>query len=262
MLAFLLAGRRRGGDALAEAAGVSHKARIPVAGVAMGVRVLRALGASERVSETWLCIDDPELGHHDEVASARDRGELRIHPPAPSPSESVGSLLAQLPSPRPVLVTTADHPLLDAAMIDHFLADASGRDADVVVGVVPETTVRARYPDVRRTFVSLAGERITGANLFLLRTPRAAQAVAFWREMDAHRKQPWRLAARVGPAALARLALGRLDLDGAVARIARRAGVRAEAVRLPFPECALDVDLPEHLTLAEQILQRQQARRS
>ncbi|MCP5060447.1 MAG: NTP transferase domain-containing protein [bacterium] len=254
-VAFLLGGRRRGGDALAEAAGVSHKARIPIAGVPMGLRVIRTLHAAEQISETWLCTDDPEMASHEEVAKARERGEIHVHTPAETPSGSVENLLSRLDRPRPVLVTTADHPLLEPRMIDHFIERASQCDCDVVVGVVPEHTVREHYPDVRRTFVALRDERVTGANLFFLRTPRAVRAVAFWREMDAHRKHPWRLAARIGAGSLARFALGRLDLDAAVKRISRRAGVRAEALRLPFPECALDVDRPEHLALAERILQ-------
>lgn len=259
VVAFLLGGRRRGGDALAAAAGVSHKARIPVAGVPMGLRVIRTLSAARQIRETWLCIDDPELEAHEEVARAVAGGQLHIHAPADTPSTSVEKMLSRLDRPRPVLVTTADHPLLEPAMVDHFVERASERDADVVVGVVPEHTVRERYPDVRRTFVSLRNERITGANLFLLRTPRAARAVAFWREMDAHRKHPWRLAARIGAGSLARFAVGRLDLEAAVERISKRAGVRAEALRLPFPECALDVDRPEHLALAERVLRARDA---
>ncbi|MCP5068155.1 MAG: NTP transferase domain-containing protein, partial [bacterium] len=134
VLAFLLGGRRRGGDALAEAAGVSHKARIPVAGVPMGLRVIRTLHAAERVGETWLCIDDPGLAAHEEVVQGIARGQLQIHPPEQTPSGSVEALLSRLERPRPVLVTTADHPLLEPSMVDHFLEQSSQRDADVVVG--------------------------------------------------------------------------------------------------------------------------------
>ena len=47
--ALVLAGVRPGKDALAEFAGVSHKALIPVGGVAMLDRVVNALRASGRV---------------------------------------------------------------------------------------------------------------------------------------------------------------------------------------------------------------------
>lgn len=220
----------------------------------MVVWVLRALRGSGRVRETWLCIDDPELTACDEIAEARARGELRIVLPEPDPSASVASMLRLQGEAEPVLVTTADHPLLEPAMIAHFVDGATRLDADVVAGVVTEATLRSRYPEVPRTFLGPRKGRVTGANLFLLRTPRAARAVAFWREMDLHRKQPWRLVSRIGVGSLARHALGRLELDEALARLSERIGARAALLALPFPECALDVDRPEHLRLVEEIL--------
>ncbi|MDP6540789.1 MAG: NTP transferase domain-containing protein, partial [Planctomycetota bacterium] len=199
-------------------------------------------------------IDDPELTGCSEIADARARGELRLVAPERGPSASVASMFGQLEGAQTALVTTADHPLLEPAMIAHFVDEAARVDADVVVGVVAEETLRARYPDVPRTFLGPRPTRVTGANLFLLRTPRAARAVAFWQEMDARRKQPWRLVSRIGLGSLARYALGRLDLDEAVRDLSERAGARAALLALPFPECALDVDRPEHLSLIEEIL--------
>ncbi len=252
--AFLLGGRRTGGDDLARSAGVSHKARIPVAGVPMAVRVVHALEGCAAIDQIWLCIDDPELAEHPEIRRALGRGRLRIVEPAESPSASVRALLDAMDAPQPVLVTTADHPLLDPTMLGHFLEAAAQRNADVVAGMVAETTLRARYPDVQRTFVSLRGERLTGANLFLLRTPRASRAVDFWQRMETDRKRPWRLASRIGAGSLALYALGRLDLESAMRRLSHKVGARAEVLTLPFAECALDVDRPEHLALAERIL--------
>jgi len=257
--AFLLGGRRGGADVLARAAGVSHKARIPVAGVPMAIRVLAALEACPGIDQTWLCIDDPELEAHDGVAAARDAGRLRIVPPAESPSASVGALFSQIEAPQPVLVTTADHPLLDAGMIEHFLSQALALDADVVAGVVLEATVQEHYPEAQRTFISFGDDRLTGANLFLLRTPAAARAVEFWQRMDAHRKKPWRLASQIGAGSLALYAMGQLDLAGALERLSRRIGARAAVLPLPQAEYALDVDRPEHLELVERIL-RERAR--
>ena len=72
--------------------------------------------------------------------------------------------------------------------------------------------------------------------------------------MDKHRKRPWRLVSRIGAGSLARYALGRLELDEALVRLSKRIGARAALLALPFPECALDVDRPEHLKLVQEIL--------
>ena len=59
--ALVLAGVRPGGDPLAEFAGVSHKALIPIGGVAMLDRVVDALRASGRIDRIVVSIDRPEL---------------------------------------------------------------------------------------------------------------------------------------------------------------------------------------------------------
>jgi hypothetical protein len=124
----------------------------------------------------------------------------------------------------------------------------------VSAGVVEESVLRARFPDVPRTFVPLRGERVTGANLFWFRSPAGAAAADFWRRTEAVRKQPWRLASLFGAGALARFALRRLDLDDVAATIGERVGLDVAAVRLPFAECGIDVDREADLALAERIL--------
>jgi CTP:molybdopterin cytidylyltransferase MocA len=172
---------------------------------------------------------------------------------ATSPSRSVLRALETLP--LPLLITTADHPLLSAAMIDHFCA-AVPADADAAVAVVRASLLQDRYPDAIRTYYRFAGEGYSGCNLFLLQTPNALRVVEFWTRLEQHRKRPWRLIAEVGPLALLRFLLGRLSLDGAMRHLSAKAGATVRAVELPFPEAAIDVDKPADLELAARILAR------
>ena len=55
----VLAGRRGPTDPVAQAAGCSHKALVPIAGVPMLVRVLRELRAVPHVKQIAVSIDDP-----------------------------------------------------------------------------------------------------------------------------------------------------------------------------------------------------------
>jgi GTP:adenosylcobinamide-phosphate guanylyltransferase len=251
----VLAGRRGPGEPVAAAAGVSHKALVPVAGVPMLLRVVRSLRASRSVGRIVISIDDPStVSGIAELASPEGSSAVELHASLGSPSASVLDCFERLGTQAPLLVTTADHPLLTADMVDHFCAAAEASHADVAVAVVEAAVVRARFPEARRTFIPLRGERVTGANLFALRTPKAARAVAFWRRAERHRKQPWRLIAVFGLPALALFALRRLDLEAALGRASTVIGARIEGVRLPFPECAIDVDRLADLALAEQIL--------
>jgi hypothetical protein len=155
---------------------------------------------------------------------------------------------------QPTLVTTADHPLLTPAMLEEFWRGAAESGADVAVGVVTETVFRARYPDLQRTFVRLADEAFSGANLFAFLSERAGGVADFWRRAERHRKQPWRLARVFGVGPLIKFAAGRLTVADAFDALESATGARAALVKLECPEAAIDVDRPADYTLASQLL--------
>ena len=249
LTALLLAGRRGGRDELARTAGYSHKALITVAGVPLITRVLDSLRVVARIGKVVISIDDASVLRNVDAAAG-----LEVHASRVSPAASVADYLRTRPEVGPVLVTTADHALLSAEMLAYFCSAAGDIEADVVVGVVTESVFRARYPESRRTFVALEGERLCGANLFLLRSPAAARAVRFWERAGRFRKRPWRLASLFGVWNLLRFACGRLDRRTAIDLVSRVIGARVEVVELPFAEAAIDVDTQHDLETVERIL--------
>lgn len=261
--ALVLAGRRPEGDPLAAAHGVSHKALIPVAGEPMIGRVLGAIEAAGVFGQIAICIDDPDaVKGVPAVEALRSQGRLQMLPAGRSPAASVIACLEQLggaglrgPGAGPTLVTTGDHPLLNGEILRDFWRQArEPAGADLAVGVVSESVVRARFPAVNRTFLPLKGMRVTGANLFAFLGPEALAFARFWLRAEAHRKRPLRLLAPFGPVTLLLFALRRLDLAAAFARGSRVVGAEVRPVALAHPGAALDVDREEHLALAQEIL--------
>lgn len=249
LTALLLAGRRGGCDDLARTAGYSHKALITVAGVPLIARVLDSLRAVARIGKVVISIDAAAVLRNVDAAAGLDVHASRI-----SPAASVADYLRTRPEVGPILVTTSDHPLLSAEILAYFCSAAGDIEADVVVGVVAESVFRARYPESRRTFVAFEGERLCGANLFLLQTPAAARAVRFWERAGQFRKRPWRLTSLFGVWNLLCFACGRLDRRTAIDRVSRVIGAQVEVVELPFAEAAIDVDTPHDLETVERIL--------
>lgn len=257
----MLAGRRSADDASVRFAGSTHRALLDVRGVPMLLRVVRTLRACPSVTAVRVSIDAPAaLAAVPELAQLAANGALGLHRSLASPSRSAEDALRELPEPARVLVTTADHPLLSPAIVEHFLAGegesagASAAEADVLVGLVRAEVVRARYPESVRTYLRLGAGAYSGANLFAFLTPTARRAAAFWVRAEQFRKRPWRLASAFGPVSLLLYAAGRLDLDAALERVSRAMGVRVRAVLLPFAEAAIDVDRPADLALVERIL--------
>lgn len=251
--ALLLAGQRPGIDAMAAAFGEERKALVRVGGEPMLSRVARTLLDCPEVTRVVVLAQDTEallaapgcewLVSEPRVASAASGGGI---------ASSVAAVAGTSAAPWPVLVTTADHPLLTPLMVAAFLTGAG--DADVAFGVVERRVVLAAYPDNRRTWLRFRGGAWSGANLFMLRGQAAAPALALWSGVEKDRKSGWRLIGQLGPGLLAGAALRLLSLDDAVARLGHQLGLVARAVPLAFAEAAIDVDKPSDHALAEAIL--------
>jgi GTP:adenosylcobinamide-phosphate guanylyltransferase len=254
--ALVLAGRREGGDAAFDSPELSHKALLPIAGVPMLERVVRTLEESGVCSSISVSTDDPRLVFSTPyLAELADEkvGFLHTHRSGTSPAASVADFCTIVSHGEPVFCTTADHPLLTPEIVRYFYEHASGRPADFVVGLVPATVYRRRFPEHERTFIRLRGEKYSGANLFLLRTPRAAEVPRFWTRAEQYRKTPWKLVSVFGFSTLVSFLLGRMDLSQALDRASDVIGAGIDAVELPFAEAALDVDKFEDRLAVEEI---------
>ena len=247
--AVVLAGSRGPEDPVAAARGVSHKAFAELAGRRMIDHVLDALAAAPSVGAVIVVIeaDAPDLG----------RAEVRRLDARPSPSAS--ALAGFEAASPPVLVATADHPLLTPDMVEHFVAEAAATGADVAAAVALRPVVEQARSAARRTYLKFRDGEASGCNLFALMTPEARAGLAFWRRLEAERKRPWRMAWTLGPGVLLRYALGRITMARAADALGRAAGCRAAMVTLPFPDAAHDVDRPADLAFAEARLEARAA---
>lgn len=253
--AVVLAGSRPGPDPVAALRGVPEKCLAEAGGVPMVLRVVRALRASPWIGRIVVVGNPASLRALEELRALEDAGEVAILPSAPSLSLSALAGVDALSS-FPVLVTTADHALLDAAILDRFCRGAMRSGVDIVAGLTPASSILEAYPESRRTFWRFADGRWSGANLYALLTPAAREAVVFWRKVEQERKRPWRIARAFGWRPLLLYFLARPTLDYAFEQVSGILGCRAAAVRLPIAEAAIDVDKPADLELVERILAR------
>lgn len=241
--ALVLAGVRPGRDPLAEFAGVTHKALIPIGGVTMLERVVAALRESGRIDRIVVSIDRPELATLEGVEVLRSATSL---------SASVAEAFEA--TGAPLLVTTADHALLEPEWVRHFLDHLP--DTDVAAGLARSDRVQAAAPETKRTYLRFADGAFSGCNLFYLRDMRAMAAVRLWREVEAERKKPWKLLRRLGLGAILAHLTGRLTLARAAARVGALAGCTAGVVEMPFGRAAIDVDKPDDLILVRRLIEQ------
>ncbi len=253
--ALVLAGRRGPEDPLAQAAGVSHKCLIPIAGTPMLTRVLAALLESSVIGLIGVSVDDAAVAATAiDLLDADEVGRIRIIPSAATPSLSVAAAIEDLDQPPPLLVTTADHPLLCAELIDYFTAEAALSGGDVAVGLASAGSVLEAYPDARRTWLRFRDDRYTGCNLFAFMTEESQRVLDFWRTVENERKRPLRIVRAFGIGALLAYVCGMLTLAQAMKRASRGLGADVRAVVLRWPEAAVDVDKEADRLLVERIL--------
>ena len=246
--AILLAGSRPGRDPFAAQFGNDIKALVAVSGEPMVRRPVRALLDSSHVERVLVLSQAP-----DRIAAVipeDPRVEFRE-----STATIAETMLAICRDPKtqwPLLVTTADHALLDTGIVDEFCSGAAG--SDLAVGVVERRVLVQRWPDAQRTWLKFRGGAYTGANLFALTSAAVGPAIALWRSVEQDRKKGWRLIALVGPLILVGAALRLASIDNVLDRLGRKLWLSIRAVRLSNPVAGIDVDKPADHTLAEDIL--------
>jgi len=249
----LLAGQRPGVDPLASHFGEEWKALVPVAGRPMLARCLGTLLATPGVGAVTILTQQPEvLLANAQVSRAAGDPRVRWCRSQSGIAASVAALAGTDAAPWPVLVTTADHPLLRPETVADFLSCAQG--CDLAVGVVERQVVHRAFPENRRTWLHFRHGSWTGANLFALNGPAVLDVLHLWAEIEQHRKKGWRLIARFGPVLLIRALTRTITLAGALDQAGKRLGARVKPVALDDPLAAVDVDKPGDHALAETIL--------
>ena len=246
--AILLAGSRPGTDPFAAAHGTDLKPLIAVGGVPMVRRPVEALLASDGIGGVRVLTQQPE--RIAAVLPADPR--LTVQPSHGTIAATLAALCTDPATPWPLLVTTADHALLDEAMIADFCRQSQA--ADIAIAVVERDDLMTRLPDSKRTWIPFKAGAYSGANLFALAGPQALPAIALWHGVEQDRKKGWRLLWQLGPALFLGAMLRLLTLDEALRRIGGKLGVSIRAVVMTDPLAAVDVDKQADLDLVERLL--------
>lgn len=248
--ALVMAGSRPAGDPLAQALGVPFKALITVDGITMIARVVRALMDSAHVGR--IVVIGLEREQVELPSDCEDHVELV--PAAATPGASAAKVIRDLGLKAPLLITTADHPLLTPQMVDELCRTSLASSADVSLALAQGPSVTRIFPGIRRTHHKFRDGAYCGCNLFCLLTPAGREAPSLWMQVEQHRKKPWRLLSLLGSWTVVRYLLGWLSLADVVAIGKAKLGLVAQPVILSDAVAGFDVDTVEQRNAAEAYL--------
>ncbi|MGE5573945.1 MAG: nucleotidyltransferase family protein [Bacillota bacterium] len=225
-----------------------YEALIDIAGKPMIHYVLRAVKTCSRIGRVA-------------VVGPKKALEEAIPPGNAIMVERVGSIVDNLKAgirsldPQgKVLIVTADLPLLTPEALEDLFQKADASPADIHYPLLRKETNEARFPGMKRTYLTVAEGTFTGGNV-ILASPLGLEACGRLLEQAvATRKKPWMMAAFLGLRCTVKFILGRLSIHDVERRLQEIAGVRGVAIISEFPEIAVDVDKPSDLELVRRLV--------
>ena len=157
-----------------------------------------------------------------------------------------------------VLIVSSDIPALKPEMVDWLVDTCMETKDDLYYGVCPKEVMEARFPGSKRTYTPLKDMKVCGADINVVHVNMTKEHLDVWESLIVNRKNPFKQAMVMGWGTFILLALGRLTLDDAVARVCDHVGIKGRAIVWPYAEPCMDVDKPNQLELLREDLAKQQ----
>lgn len=244
----LLAGAANTGP-LREVSPAPNEALVEINGKPMVQYVLDALEKSTEVRRIVVVAPPGEVEPH---VTGR---HLEFVPSRNHIVDNTLEALKVLPQDEEVLVVSCDVPLITGEIIDDLVALCRRTPAELYYPICEKGVAEARFPHVKRTYVTLREGTYTGGNIFLVH-PRIAHKVAEKvRQFLNYRKSPLKMIGLLGWGFTIRyLLLKNLTLKELEQKVSDLLGVKGAVVIAPWPEVGVDVDKPSDLELMREIL--------
>jgi len=134
-------------------------------------------------------------------------------------------------------------------MVDWLVDTCRETDDDLYYNIIERAVMEKRFPGANRTYTKLKGVELCGGDMNVFTTSSVVAQEGLWNKLEANRKKPLKQVAMVGIDNLLLIALRLITPEQAAARISKRIGMKARAIRCPYAEIAMDADKAEQLEL-------------
>ena len=255
--AVVLAGAPNDGK-LKEVSDERWEALIPVAGKPLIRYSVDPLLAARSVDRIVV------VGPVDEIKAALDGLAIDVVPPTGDMFDNVlvgwRHLTAAGEDPeKPLLVSTADIPLITPEIVDELVKVCLERGGEAFYPMATRETMEAKFPGTKRTYGTLREGTLTGGNLFVVNGAVLERVAPKAKALIAARKNPLKMAMVAGIGFAVMLVLGRLDIRRLETYVERRFGLAGRVIIVPWAEIGIDVDKPADLDLVRAYFQRSAA---
>lgn len=252
----ILAGKRDGKlDPMAEQAGVTHKAVVPIRGKPLIAWVLEAAEAAWPGAPILVSIHDPAvLAGIPIVDRLTAAGRLRFPPAQSGIVESVEAAVAS-GDHWPLLITTGDNVLVTPEALRRLHDEAMAAGAGAALSIASREQILAAHPEGQRRFYEFRDVAISNCNAYWLRDAGALRAAESFRGGGQFIKTPGAILKAFGLWNLIGFRRKWWSLDKAMANLSRRFRVKIAPVFVTDGALAVDVDNPRTYKIAETLLE-------
>lgn len=252
----ILAGKRDGKlDPLAELAGVSHKAVVPIRGKPLIEWVLEAAEQAWPDNRILVSIHDGAvIGGLPIAGRLLASGRLRVTEAREGIVESLEAAV-ESGGPWPLLITTGDNVLVTPEALRRLHDEALVADACAALSVATREQILSAHPEGQRRFYEFKDKAISNCNAYWLRDVAALKAAESFRGGGQFIKTPGAILKAFGLWNLIGFRLKWWTLERAMANLSRRFGVKVAPVLVTDGALAVDVDNERTYKIAETLLE-------
>ena len=252
----ILAGKREGKiDPLAEQAGVSHKAVVPIRGKPLITWVLEAAEQAWPGAPILVSIHDGGvIAPLPIVERLTASGRLRIVEAREGIVESLEAA-AETNDAFPLLITTGDNVLVTPEALRRLHDEAMAADAGAALSLATREQILAAHPEGQRRFYEFKDKAISNCNAYWLRDRSALKAAESFRGGGQFIKTPGAILKAFGLWNLIGFRRKWWVLDKAMRNLSRRFGVKIAPVFVTDGALAVDVDNERTYKIAETLLE-------
>ncbi len=241
-------GGRRG--ELVEQEGVPCKALIKIKGKEMARYVLEAYRSVEEIQRIVL------VGSVEELGSIAEDYSAQVVPEKETIMQNVAEANRFLNTDRPLLISSADIPLIGPGVVEDLLQKCRPFEADFFYSIVDREQNEKLFAGSKRTYVTCREGIFTGGNIFVVNPAKIEGSLSIMENFMAHRKNPFKLVALLGPVFVLRFLTKRLTLPELEKRFSELLNLKAQAVISDYPELSFDVDKPGDLEFVRRYLDK------
>lgn len=212
------------------------------------------------VLETYRQVEDIErivlVGPLEDFVFLEKEFSVELVPESGSILENLTAASRFLNTKKPVLVSTADIPLISPPAIRDFLQKCLPFEFDFYYPIVGREKSEKSFPGVKRTYVNLKEGVFTGGNIFMVNPAKIEPSVPRLRQFIEYRKKPIKMASLLGTGFILRLMTQKLNISQLESRFSSLLDLKAKAIISDYPEIGFDLDKPSDLELIREIVEQ------